>query len=209
MHNFTTLKNRAFTLIELLVVIAIIGLLASVVLASLQSARASGRDATRVSAVKELQKALELYRNTNRGNYPCAIAAASCSIVGAGSNGAAAGAQINSSALNTFIIGATGALANFYTPSTDTLASQSYLTVPPANANTTGSIVYRVGSSAATPNNNSPVLNTYTILLRRELATAVPVSALAPTGNLPALAWCSVTVGAGHSAWTAAYPPCF
>ena len=67
-------NQRGFTLIELLVVITIIGLLASTVLASLANSRQSARDVSRVQAVKELQKALELYRNANSGNYPCAIA---------------------------------------------------------------------------------------------------------------------------------------
>ncbi len=52
--------TRGFTLIELLVVIAIIGILSSVVLASLNSARQKGRDARRISDLKQLQLALEL-----------------------------------------------------------------------------------------------------------------------------------------------------
>lgn len=52
---------RGFTLIELLVVIAIIGILSSIVLASLNSARQKGRDARRISDIKQLQLALELY----------------------------------------------------------------------------------------------------------------------------------------------------
>lgn len=52
--------TRGFTLIELLVVIAIIGILSSVVLASLNSARQKGRDARRISDIKQLQLALEL-----------------------------------------------------------------------------------------------------------------------------------------------------
>ncbi|PIT91375.1 hypothetical protein COU17_01105 [Candidatus Kaiserbacteria bacterium CG10_big_fil_rev_8_21_14_0_10_49_17] len=62
-------NGRGFTLIELLVVIAIIGLLSSVVLASLNSARAKARDARRVSDLKQLQLALELYYDSN-GSYP-------------------------------------------------------------------------------------------------------------------------------------------
>ena len=54
-------SQKGFTLIELLVVIAIIGLLSSVVLASLNSARKKGRDARRLTDLKQLQLALELY----------------------------------------------------------------------------------------------------------------------------------------------------
>ncbi len=61
--------RRGFTLIELLVVIAIIGILSSVVLASLNSARVKGRDARRVADIGQLQLALELYYDANSG-YP-------------------------------------------------------------------------------------------------------------------------------------------
>lgn len=61
-------NNMGFTLIELLVVIAIIGVLSSVVLASLNSARAKARDAQRVASIKQVQTALELYYYTN-GKY--------------------------------------------------------------------------------------------------------------------------------------------
>ena len=61
--------QKGFTLIELLVVISIIGLLASVVLVSLQSARKKARTAKRVSDMRQIQTALELYYNDN-GSYP-------------------------------------------------------------------------------------------------------------------------------------------
>jgi len=61
--------NRGFTLIELLVVVAIIGILSSVVLASLNSARAKGRDARRLSDMRQVQIALEMYYDSN-GFYP-------------------------------------------------------------------------------------------------------------------------------------------
>lgn len=62
-------SNRGFTLIELLVVIAIIGILSAVVLASLQTARQKARDATRISDMKNVQLALELYFDSGQ-NYP-------------------------------------------------------------------------------------------------------------------------------------------
>ncbi len=62
-------RKKGFTLIELLVVIAIIGILSSVVLASLNSARQKSRDAKRVSDIQNLQLALELSFDSNN-EYP-------------------------------------------------------------------------------------------------------------------------------------------
>jgi prepilin-type N-terminal cleavage/methylation domain-containing protein len=63
-------KNKqGFTLIELLVVIAIIGLLSTLTVLALNSARARARDAKRVADVKQIQTALELYFN-DMNDYP-------------------------------------------------------------------------------------------------------------------------------------------
>lgn len=62
--------RSGFTLVELLVVIAIIGILASIVLASLNSARRKSRDARRIADIKQIQLALELYFDANNGSYP-------------------------------------------------------------------------------------------------------------------------------------------
>ncbi len=67
-------SGAGFTLIELLVVISIIGLLASVVLVSLNSARTKARDAKRVADIKQIATALELYFDQN-GSYPQCTAA--------------------------------------------------------------------------------------------------------------------------------------
>jgi type II secretion system protein G len=64
------IKSKGFTLIELLVVVAIIGILATVVLSSLSSARERARDAKRLADVKTIQTALEMYANDNGGEYP-------------------------------------------------------------------------------------------------------------------------------------------
>ncbi|MFA6314756.1 MAG: type II secretion system protein [Candidatus Paceibacterota bacterium] len=62
-------NRRGFTLIELLVVTSIIGLLSSVVFASVNTARAKARDATRMQNLKQISLAIELYYSKN-GNYP-------------------------------------------------------------------------------------------------------------------------------------------
>lgn len=59
-------RADGFTLIELLVVIAIIGLLGSIVLASLSSARAKARDARKRQDFRSVSTALALYYDTNR-----------------------------------------------------------------------------------------------------------------------------------------------
>jgi general secretion pathway protein G len=67
------MKTRGFTLIELLVVIAIIGILASIILASLGSSQLKARDARRISDIDSYQKALALYLITS-GSYPVSTA---------------------------------------------------------------------------------------------------------------------------------------
>lgn len=57
-------KNKGFTLIELLVVIAIIGILSSVVLASLNTARSKGADAAVKSNLNNIRAQAELVYDT-------------------------------------------------------------------------------------------------------------------------------------------------
>jgi prepilin-type N-terminal cleavage/methylation domain-containing protein len=65
----TIQKKNGFTLIELLVVIAIIGLLASIVLVSLNSARMKARDVRRLADIRQIQIALEMFYDYY-GYYP-------------------------------------------------------------------------------------------------------------------------------------------
>lgn len=61
--------NRGFTLIELLVVIAIIGILSSVVLASLNTARSKGNDAAIKANLDGLRTQAALYYGENNSSY--------------------------------------------------------------------------------------------------------------------------------------------
>jgi prepilin-type N-terminal cleavage/methylation domain-containing protein len=61
--------RKGFTLIELLVVIAIIGILSSVVLASLTTARSKGTDAAIQSALSSMRAQAELFYSSNNNAY--------------------------------------------------------------------------------------------------------------------------------------------
>lgn len=61
--------KKGFTLVELLVVIAIIGLLSTMAMLALTTARTRARDARRTTDVRAIQVALEIYQN-NHGSYP-------------------------------------------------------------------------------------------------------------------------------------------
>ena len=64
------MKTRGFTLIELLVVIAIIGLLSSIVLAALNTARGKAKDAAIQSDLDTIRTQAELFRKTDGACYP-------------------------------------------------------------------------------------------------------------------------------------------
>jgi prepilin-type N-terminal cleavage/methylation domain-containing protein len=86
------MMKKGFTLIELLVVIAIIGILSSVVLASLNTARGKGANAAVKSNLNNIRAQAEIYYDTN-GNYTavCSDANMSKGVTAAGTAGGGSG----------------------------------------------------------------------------------------------------------------------
>jgi len=111
------LSKKGFTLIELLVVISIIGLLSTIAVVSLGSARAKSRDTKRAADIKQMQTALEQYYS-DQGNYPADHAATGDAL------GAASG-QANACG--------TGHTCNYLSSTNgllDTFAGTTYMTLP-------------------------------------------------------------------------------
>ncbi len=88
--------KKGFTLIELLVVVAIIGILASVVLASLNTARNKGADAAIKANLANLRAQAALFYDNNNNTYGVANAAIQ-SIAGTNTCAAAAGTMLATS----------------------------------------------------------------------------------------------------------------
>lgn len=65
----TKKTQTGFTLIELLVVISLIGLLASMILVTLNNARTKARDTKRAAEVRQIITALQYYLN-DTGTFP-------------------------------------------------------------------------------------------------------------------------------------------
>jgi prepilin-type N-terminal cleavage/methylation domain-containing protein len=63
-------ERRGFTLIELLVVLAIISILSTVVVGALNSVRATARDTQRITALREIVNAIEIFKSESGQTAP-------------------------------------------------------------------------------------------------------------------------------------------
>ncbi len=66
------MKKSGFTIVELLIVVVVIGVLAAIVIVAYNGITVSARDSSRISAVNQLAKAIEIY-HVQTGQYPAII----------------------------------------------------------------------------------------------------------------------------------------
>lgn len=125
------MNKKGFTLIELLVVIAIIGLLSTLAVVALGNARTKARDAKRMSDLKQIQTALELYY-TDTNAYP-----AGANVVLGPLRSPATTATGNYACLDAGGWHAAGGCTNAYMGSV------------PGDPNDTGTLVYTYNAAAA------------------------------------------------------------
>ena len=136
--------KKGFTLIELLVVIAIIGILSSVVLASLSGARAKAGDTAIKANLATLRVQSEFYYDNNAGKYGVMASSTinAAGVCGAPSNNLYTDATIQN-ALKTALL-QSGNPTSSYCASTDTTWSVS---VPMKSNSATSWCVGNIGKA--------------------------------------------------------------
>ena len=87
-------KTQGFTLIELLVVIAIIGILSSIVIASLNSARTKGAVSAAKGQMSQMRAQAEIYYESNGNSYGSSTTACTAGMFSAASGLSAQVSQI-------------------------------------------------------------------------------------------------------------------